>query len=87
MVEATVGRWGKSLAVRVPQSVAAEAGLADGQKVEFTVKDGDIVIHRAGVSPEARARAMEAVEWIKANRSRFKLDGLTIRDLIDEGRR
>lgn len=87
MTKVTVGTWGKSLAVRVPQDMARQAGLVDGELVEIEVKDGDILIRRSDARAEARADALAALEEIIANRKGRSLAGLSIRDLIDEGRK
>ena len=42
-----VAKWGNSLGLRLPKSVAVEAGLDDGDKVEVTVRNGVIVIRPA----------------------------------------
>jgi antitoxin MazE len=39
-----VGRWGNSLGLRIPRSLAAEAGLEDGAAVDLTVGEGEIRI-------------------------------------------
>ena len=47
----TVSRWGNSLAVRIPSSVAARAKLSEGDSVEMTVSSrGKVMI--ASVSKE-----------------------------------
>jgi antitoxin MazE len=35
--ETTLSKWGNSLAVRIPQAVAAQAGLAEGDSVALAV--------------------------------------------------
>lgn len=85
MSRATVGRWGKNLAIRVPLDVAKRTGLVDGELVEIEAQDGDIVIRR----PVARARetAALAAEEIIAERQRYRLDRKAILRLVAEGRR
>lgn len=87
MSQATVGRWGKNLAVRVPVDVARALGLSDGEQVEIEAHDGDIVIRR----PDARARTRRIAETaaaeIMAESKHHSLGGISIRDLLDEGRR
>jgi antitoxin MazE len=40
-----VAKWGNSLAVRIPQDVIREAGLAEGDRVTFDLSsDGSIVL-------------------------------------------
>lgn len=85
--EATVGTWGKSLAVRIPLDVVRSAGLSEGEKVEIEVRNGDIVIHRADARAKARARALAAFEEILVDSKGRSLGGASIRELIDEGRR
>jgi antitoxin MazE len=81
----TVGRWGKNLAVRVPLDIAVTTGLRDGERVEVEVQDGDILIRRPAA--HTRADALAAAEEIIGEGLDHSLDDLTIRDLIDEGRR
>src|SRR3954447_7574912 len=47
MSQATVGRWGKSLAVRIPGEIADAAGLIEGERVRIETQDAAIVIRRA----------------------------------------
>jgi len=39
-----VGKWGNSLGLRLPKSVALEAQVDEGDTVDVSVKDGAIVI-------------------------------------------
>ena len=50
-METTVKKWGNSLALRIPRSVAAEAGVEYGARVDVRVEDGAMV-----VSPIREAR-------------------------------
>ena len=86
MTRVVVGRWGKNLAVRIPHDVARAAGLNDGEEVEIAAQDGDILIQRS-VACTARLRdAMQAAAEIIADGDRFSLNGLSRRELRDEGR-
>jgi len=42
-----VARWGNSLGLRLPKSVAGEAQITEGDTVEVSVEDGAIVIRPA----------------------------------------
>jgi len=42
-----VGRWGKNPAIRFPGEVVKAPRLGEGERVEITTRDGDIVIRRA----------------------------------------
>ena len=46
MPKAIVGRWGRSLAIRLPRQVAKAAGISDGERVDIATRDGDTVIRR-----------------------------------------
>lgn len=39
-----LAKWGNSLALRIPKSVAAELDVQDGDAVDIAVQDGTIVI-------------------------------------------
>ena len=41
MTRATLGRWGKSLAVRFPAEVAKATGFGEGQKIEIIGRRGE----------------------------------------------
>lgn len=87
MSRITVGTWGKSLAVRVPREIAQATGLVEGEQVDMEIHDGNIVLVRSNAKAETRERAREAVDWILENRKGMTLGDVTIRELIDEGRR
>lgn len=42
-----IARWGNSLGLRLPKAVAAEAKIGEGDTVEMSVKEGEIVIRAA----------------------------------------
>jgi antitoxin MazE len=65
MSQAIVGRWGKSLAVRIPGEVATAAGLGGGERVEVEARGGDIVIRRAAprFTLEELFRGKTAQQW------------------------
>jgi antitoxin MazE len=82
---ATVGKWGKSLAIRLPLGIARAAGLSDGELVEIEENHGEIVIRRP--LAEVRADAQAAAEEIIDESRNHPLSDIIIRELIDEGRR
>ena len=86
MTKAIIGTWGKSLAVRVPADVARLAGLVEGETVEIEAVDGQVVIRRDEANEVRRRDAMLAAAEIRAERVNYRLDGVSIRELIDEGR-
>ena len=87
MTKATIGTWGKSLAVRVPADVARLAGISDGEAVEVEAVQWDIVIRRNDAKEERRRKAERAAAAIRAARKGRTLGDISIRELIDEGRK
>lgn len=85
MARATVGKWGGNLAIRVPHDVAKAAGLSDGERVEIEAHDGDILIRRPAAHALADAEA--AAEEIIAESEHHSLGDVTIRELMEDGRR
>jgi len=65
MAQATVGKWGNNLAVRLPGEVVRAARLHDGERVEIEAQEGAIVIRRAEprVSLEELFRGKSPDEW------------------------
>ena len=53
MSHATIGRWGKSLGVRLPAEAARALGLGVGSEVEIVASDGAITVR-----PVARPRSL-----------------------------
>jgi antitoxin MazE len=59
----TIGKWGNSLALRIPQSVAEQLGVREGSQVEVTASDEVLVVRKPrhtldslvkGITPENR---------------------------------
>ena len=67
--------------------VARAAGLADGEKVEVETQDGDIVVHRREARARARQDAQAAADEIIAESRRHSLGGVSLRELLEDGRR
>jgi antitoxin MazE len=42
-----IARWGNSLAVRIPQPLAEQARLGEGDEVEVSVSDGALTFRRS----------------------------------------
>ena len=57
MTEATldIKRWGNSLGVRLPASVARAARLTTDQRVRVTVEEGRVIITPLGAAPPTLA--------------------------------
>ena len=85
MSQATVGRWGRNLAIRVPSDVVRRTKLTDGERVEIEARDGDIVIRRPSL--KTRRSAVAAADEIIEERRNYRLERRTMRRLLAEGRR
>ena len=64
-METQVGKWGNSLAVRIPQAFARETRLEEGTTVDVSASDGRLIVTPirprysldelvAGITPENR---------------------------------
>jgi len=64
-MQTQIGKWGHSLALRIPQAFAREAQLDAGTPVELTITDGRLIVTPvrpkydlaeliAGIKPENR---------------------------------
>jgi len=65
-----VARWGNSLGLRLPKSVAVEARIENGDAVDVTVQNGAIVIRPA----KPRYAIDELVARITAKNLHGKID-------------
>ena len=65
MSQATIGRWGKNLAVRFPADVAKAAGFSDGERVEALAQKGQVILRKItpGFTAEQMFRGKRPEEW------------------------
>jgi antitoxin MazE len=65
MSSATLGKWGNSLAVRIPGDVAAAARLAEGDTVEIEARADAVVIRPAAprFSAGELFKGRSAAQW------------------------
>jgi antitoxin MazE len=86
MSQAIVGRWGKSLAVRIPGEVANAVGIGGGERVELEARDGDIVIRRASprFTLEELFRGKTPEEWRAAYAGAFDWGPDLGREAVEE---
>lgn len=50
-MKAKIQRWGRSLAVRIPRSLATDAGLSEDVAVELSLEQGKVVVDPQVVTP------------------------------------
>lgn len=56
-----VRKWGNSLALRIPKSVAPEAGLRENAPIELSLVDGNLVVHPVPMPPPTLAELLAGV--------------------------
>ena len=77
---ATIQKWGKSLAVRIPRAVAHQINFEDGDEVELKVNADSLVVRAArrryrladlvrGITPKNRH---DEVDWSKPVGKEFR---------------
>jgi len=43
-MNATIQKWGNSLAVRIPKNISKDTGLSEGSSIDIMVENGNIVL-------------------------------------------
>ena len=86
MGRAVVGRWGRSLAIRIPADVASAAGIGEGQQVEVQANDGAVVIRPAAprYTLEELFRGKTAMEWQRQYAKAYDWGPDVGREIVDE---
>jgi antitoxin MazE len=69
-MQAVVKKWGNSLAVRLPQGLAADLNIAEGATVTMTVEDQRLVIAPA----RKRLRLDDLLAGVKKSQKRGETD-------------
>ena len=86
MSRVTVGKWGKSLAIRLPGEIVKAAGLSNGERLEIETHDGEIVIRR-GVphfALEELFRGKSLEEWRADYAGAFEWGPDVGREIVEE---
>lgn len=86
MPQATVGKWGKTLAIRFPGEVVRTTQLREGERVEIEAHEGEIVIRRAAreVRVEELFRGKTPEEWRALYRGAFDWGPDLGRECVEE---
>lgn len=85
MSAATIGRWGKSLAVRLPQDIAKTTGFGEGAKIEMAGRRGELVIRPArATSIEAMFAGKSPEEWRRLYSEIEPQDADVGREVVEE---
>ena len=86
MSQVTVGKWGKSLAVRFPVEIVKVAELSHGERVEIETRDGNIVLRRAvpHFTLEELFRGKSPEEWRAAYAGVFDWGPDVGREVVEE---
>lgn len=86
MTHAILGRWGKNLAVRLPNEIASELRLRDGERVEIVSGAGEIVIRRAKprFTPAEIFAGKTPAEWRSIYSNAFEWAPEVGQEIVDE---
>jgi antitoxin MazE len=87
MSVATIGKWGKSLGVRLPAEAARALGLGVGSEVEIVAGEGELLVRPLAVpkTPSDLFRGKLPEEWRELYRDSVIDWGLDVgREIIDE---
>ncbi|MBD2027306.1 AbrB/MazE/SpoVT family DNA-binding domain-containing protein [Leptolyngbya sp. FACHB-711] len=60
-MSASVAKWGNSLAVRIPQSLAKEINLSEGSEVDISIIDGCLVLKPKSLKKYSLDELVEAI--------------------------
>jgi antitoxin MazE len=84
--QVTIGKWGKNLAIRFPSEIVKAAKLCNGERLDITAQDGDIVIRRTTprVTLEELFRGKTSKEWRAAYAEAFDWGPDVGREIVEE---
>ena len=84
-MELQVGKWGNSLALRLPVTLARQAGLREGSRVQADVTAGrELRLVNAGYESKATSRAQLAKELTDMHRE-WPMGRSVVRWMRDQG--
>jgi antitoxin MazE len=73
-MKARVQKWGKSLAIRIPETLATEVGLDEGAEVDLYYAGGRIVIARRTRSRKRKYSLKEMLRSIRPDHLHGEID-------------
>jgi antitoxin MazE len=87
MSQVTIGKWGRTLAIRLPRDIVKDARLTSGERLNIeTHAGGEIILRR--VAPhftlEELFRGKSAEEWRAAYANAFDWGPDVGREVVDE---
>jgi antitoxin MazE len=84
--QVTIGKWGKSLAIRLPGEIVKTAGLSNGERLDIETHDGEIVIRRTvpRFTLEELFRGRSPAEWRAAYAGAFDWGPDVGREIVEE---
>ena len=86
MAQAIVGRWGRTLAVRLPADAARKLALGEGGRVEIDVEGDAIVIRKSSAERalETMFAGKSAQEWRALYRDAYDWGPELGREAVEE---
>jgi len=64
-MQTKIQKWGNSLGLRIPRSLAAEARVEEGATVDLSVEDGRLLVRPLQVRKYALRALLRKVSWRK----------------------
>jgi len=59
MIETTITKWGNSLALRIPRSIAAQLGVKENSNVSLELEGNRLIIKRGQILDEMLANVTD----------------------------
>jgi antitoxin MazE len=86
MSKILVGKWGKNLAIRFPGEIAEAAGLKEGERVDLTLENGQIVIRKAAphFDLEEAFKGKTPEEWREFYKDAYDWGPDVGREIVDD---
>lgn len=86
MSQVTVGKWGKTLAIRLPREIVKAAGIGGGERVDIEARNGNIVIRRAlpHFTLEELFQGKSAAKWRAVYSGAFDWGSDVGREVVEE---
>jgi antitoxin MazE len=85
IMELQIGKWGNSLALRLPAALVKQAGLRDGSRVQAEVTAArELLVVKAGASAQKSSRA-QLVEELRVMHQKWPMGRSVVRWMRDQG--
>jgi len=86
LAQVVVGKWGRTLAIRLPAEVVKAVGMRQGEHLEIEAHDGAIMLRKANprLTLEELFRGKTPQEWQRAYADGFDWGPDVGREVVEE---